>query len=68
MRQLDTVREINAATWANIGGKNNGVYCQVPGEVGFLYRVQRARTVQGVLQVRLVDTGMWVVPVAVYVV
>jgi hypothetical protein len=65
MTFLTTVREINAATWANINGKNNGVYCQF---VGGIYRVQRARMDHGRLLVRLVDTGEWVAPETVYIV
>lgn len=63
-RQLTTVREINRACERNIFSGAQGVYCITPqGEYGL--RVRRARTVRGVLQVRLVGGG-WIVPSSVY--
>ncbi len=61
--QLETVREINTACWANVNGKNDGVYCWTPTKM--LYRVIRARTVRGRLQVCTVS-GSWVLPSIVY--
>ncbi len=61
--QLETVREMNTACWANVNGKNSGVYCGMSDST--LYRVIRARSVRGQLQVRTVF-GSWVVPWVVY--
>lgn len=61
---LATVRTIHAAVWDNVNGENNGVYCRLAD--GSVHRVNRARTVRGVLQVHSLDTGHWVIPVAVY--
>ncbi len=62
-QQLETVREINAVCWANVNGKNGGVYCGMPNST--LYRVIRVRSVHGQLQVRTVS-GSWVIPWVVY--
>ena len=59
---LTTVREINAAVWENVDCRNNGVYCQMSDSS--VLRVTRARTVQGVLQVRTFYG--WVAPQVVY--
>ena len=64
MVTLTTVREINAAVWANVNCRNNGVFCQTSDNV--THRINRARTVKGVLQVHSVSYGGWVIPVVVY--
>ncbi len=62
-RSLETVREINRAVWENINARAHGVYCTTTD--GERCRVCRARSVHGVLQVRLVGGG-WVTPLAVF--
>lgn len=64
-RTLTTVRAINHAVWENINARAQGVYCtKAHGEDGL--RVWRARSVKGVVQVRLVGGDRWVVPERVY--
>lgn len=62
---LSDVRSINAAVWQNVNGRNNGVYCFDQGEV--IQRVVRARTRQGELQVRVLGSARWIIPMVVYV-
>lgn len=63
MRSLTTVREINHACTENINARAQGVYCD--SRADYRLRVCRARTVKGVLQVRIVG-GDWIIPTSVY--
>ncbi|GCE06348.1 hypothetical protein [Dictyobacter aurantiacus] len=64
MERLAEVRTINEAVWANVNGRNNGVYARMAD--GAIHRINRARRVRGVLQVHSLHTGSWVSPVEVY--
>jgi hypothetical protein len=61
---LSDVRSINDAIWKNVNSQNNGVYCV--DQTGTVARITRARSRQGVLSVRLLSSGTWIVPVLVY--
>ena len=62
--RLAGVRDINQAVEANVNGRNNGVFALMPD--GSTHRINRARSVDGQLQVRSLVTGRWLVPVQVY--
>jgi hypothetical protein len=62
---LSDVRSINDAVQRNINGRNSGVYCVDQG--GEIWRVVRARMRQSELQVRVLNSGKWIVPLVVYV-
>lgn len=57
------VRVINQAVQRNLYNGGGGVYCQE--QDGSLSRICRAKTVQGVLLVRRLHDGEWIVPVQV---
>lgn len=61
---LTTVRDINQAVQRNINGGNYGVYCTGSTTGPNVYRVYRARTHQGQLQVE--TPHGWVRPSLVY--
>ena len=62
--RLAGVRSINEAAWANVNGRNNGVYARMLD--GTIHRINRARRVRGVLQVHSLNAGCWLSPVEVY--
>ena len=61
---LATVREINHAIERNVNGRNYGVYCTGATTGPTIFRIYRARTHQGRLQVST-EHG-WVTPSLVY--
>ncbi|GHO88311.1 hypothetical protein [Dictyobacter formicarum] len=64
MERLAGVRAINEAVWANVNGRNNGVYARMAD--GGIHRINRARRVRGVLQVHSLNVGRWLAPIEVY--
>ena len=61
---LTTVREINRAVERNVNSRNYGVYCTGATTGSTIFRIYRARTQQGRLQV-WTEHG-WVMPSLVY--
>lgn len=67
MEQLITVGDINKAVLEQLKGGKGRVLCKVPTldySEPFTYQVLRARTVKGMLQVRVING--WEVPLKVY--
>lgn len=67
-RELTSVRAINKACTENTMARAQGVYAtqdQGAGNMAYGLRVRRARSVHGVLQVRIVGEG-WIIPTTVY--
>jgi hypothetical protein len=62
--ELQTPRQVRRALKRNVGGHNYGVYCLY--EQGS-YRISAVRTRWGQVEVRLLGSGVWVVPNGVYV-
>jgi hypothetical protein len=62
---LTTVRKINEAIWKNINNRGGYIYAEVPGQPEPV-RITRARSVQGVLQVKTLGDGRWVPPFRVW--